>query len=86
MEYIPKGSNITNRKPNDDVKRQTDSRNPLQDISKDNATHETSSDDVGEDSPPANLAEAIRARFAPLGGLELELPPRGPMRDPPDFE
>ena len=30
-----------------------------------------------------NLAEAIRARFAPLGGVELELPPRGPMREPP---
>ena len=41
---------------------------------------------VDENDPPANLAEAIRARFAPLGGLELELPPRGPMRDPPDFE
>ena len=36
--------------------------------------------------PPANLAEAIRARFAPLGGVELELPPREPMREPPDFE
>lgn len=36
-------------------------------------------------NPPTNLAEAIRARFAPLGGVELELPPREPMRDPPDF-
>ena len=27
-----------------------------------------------------NLAE-----FAALGGVELELPPRGPMREPPDF-
>ena len=36
--------------------------------------------------PPANLAEAIRARFAPLGGVELEIPPRDPMRDPPRFE
>lgn len=31
---------------------------------------------------PANLAEAIRRRFAPLGGIELELPPREPIRDP----
>jgi plasmid stability protein len=31
---------------------------------------------------PANLAEAIRRRFAPLGGVELEIPPRGPIRDP----
>lgn len=35
---------------------------------------------------PVNLANAIRSRFAPLGGAELELPPRGPMRDPPRFE
>ena len=39
-----------------------------------------------EDNLPANLAEAIRARFAPLGDVELELPPREPMREPPDFE
>ena len=35
---------------------------------------------------PENLADAIRSRFAPLGGAELELPPRRPMRDPPRFE
>ena len=28
-----------------------------------------------------NLARSIRARFAPLGGVELELPPRGPGRE-----
>ena len=33
-----------------------------------------------------NLAEAIRRIFAPLGGVELELPPRGPGRSPPDFD
>lgn len=27
----------------------------------------------------------IRARFAPYGGVDLELPPRGPDRDPPRF-
>ena len=30
----------------------------------------------------ADLIEAIRRRFAPLGGVELELPPREPMREP----
>jgi antitoxin FitA len=34
----------------------------------------------------ADLATAIRRRFAPLGGVELELPPRGPAREPPRFE
>ena len=33
----------------------------------------------------ASLYEAIRARFEPIGGLDLELPPRDPMRGPPDF-
>ena len=32
-----------------------------------------------------NLADAIRRRFAPFGGVELELPPREPVREPPDF-
>ena len=33
-----------------------------------------------------NLASAIRARFAPLGGVELEIPPRDPMREIPRFD
>ena len=46
-------------------------------------------------TPPAqNLAAAIRARFAPLGGVELDLPAREPMpaqvtvatRNAKDFE
>ncbi len=35
--------------------------------------------------PPENLARAIHELFAPLGGVELELPKREPMREPPDF-
>ncbi|MFN0313476.1 MAG: FitA-like ribbon-helix-helix domain-containing protein [Burkholderiales bacterium] len=30
-----------------------------------------------------NLAESVRRRFEPLGGAELSLPVRLPMRDPP---
>jgi len=33
-----------------------------------------------------NLAEAIRRRFAPLGGVELESHPPVPMREPPVFD
>ena len=32
-----------------------------------------------------NLAEAVHRRFAALGGLELELPRRDPMRQAPEF-
>ena len=35
---------------------------------------------------PENLATATRARFAPLGGVELDLPPRAPMHTPPRFD
>ena len=31
----------------------------------------------------SNLAEAIRARFRRLGGVELGLPAREPIREPP---
>ena len=34
---------------------------------------------------PENLASAIRARFAPFGGVELDTPPREPVREPPRF-
>ncbi len=39
-----------------------------------------------EPSPERNLYERIRARFEPLGGVDLELPPRDLVRDPPTFE
>ena len=32
-----------------------------------------------------DLAEAIRRRFAPYGGVELDLPPREVGREAPDF-
>ena len=35
------------------------------------------------DNSPGNIATAIRRRFQPLGGVELRLPAREPMRDPP---
>jgi plasmid stability protein len=31
----------------------------------------------------SDLGQAIRRRFEPLGGVELSLPAREPMRDPP---
>jgi len=32
-----------------------------------------------------SLAEAIRRKFAALGGVELQIPKREPIREPPDF-
>ena len=33
-----------------------------------------------------NLAEIVRRRFAPFGGVDLEIPRRDEMREPPKFE
>jgi antitoxin FitA len=38
------------------------------------------------DRPEANLAEAIRRRFVPLGGVDLELPPHEFVDEPPSFD
>jgi plasmid stability protein len=40
---------------------------------------------VAEPATPRNLAASIRARMAPLGGVELDLPAREAMREPPRF-
>ena len=42
-------------------------------------------DAVGGKKLPRNPASAIRARMAPLGGVDLALPPRAPGREPPFF-
>ncbi len=34
---------------------------------------------------PWNLVKFTRECFAPLGGVELEIPPRGPVREPSYF-
>ena len=37
-------------------------------------------------APTRNLGTAIHELFKPLGGVELELPPREQMREPPRFD
>ena len=39
-----------------------------------------------KDAPQLNLAQAIRRHFEPLGGVELDIPPRQPIRQPPNFD
>jgi plasmid stability protein len=42
---------------------------------------------VAEQSPtPTNLYDAIRRHIDPIGGVDLELPPRESMREPPRFD
>ncbi|MYF86485.1 MAG: plasmid stabilization protein [Rhodospirillaceae bacterium] len=78
-------ANITIRNLDDDVKTRLRVRA---------AEHHRSMEEVriilraavnGGRTGPRDLAKFTRECFAPLGGVELELPPRGPMREPPDF-
>ena len=41
---------------------------------------------LDEDAAPSkNLGTAIHELFRPIGGMELEILPREPMREPPQF-
>ncbi|MBN6742097.1 plasmid stabilization protein [Acidithiobacillus ferrianus] len=39
-----------------------------------------------QDQKNDNLAQRIRARVAPFGGVELPAVSRDPLREPPDFQ
>ena len=42
---------------------------------------------LGDDAAPArNLGTAIHELFRPYGGVELDIPNRDPMREPPRFD
>ena len=40
---------------------------------------------TSDDAEGGSLYEAIRRRIEPLGGVELDIPRREPMREPPDL-
>ncbi|MCV9940597.1 plasmid stabilization protein [Boseaceae bacterium BT-24-1] len=40
---------------------------------------------AGEAQRPANLAASIRTRLAATGGVQLDIPPREALPEPPDF-
>ena len=39
-----------------------------------------------QDIPPRGLGTVIHGIFKSFGGVELEIPPREPMREPPRFD
>ena len=39
-----------------------------------------------QEIPEKGLGTAIHELFKPFGGVELEIPPREPMREPPRFD
>jgi plasmid stability protein len=76
-------ASITIRNLDDDVKRRLRVRAAEHGRSMEEEAREILRQVVGQEKPAHNLAAAIRARVAPLGGVELDLPPREPMREPP---
>ncbi len=79
-------ASITIRNLEDELKRRLRMRAAEHGRSMEEEAREILRQVVGENAPPRNLAAAIRARVAPLGGVELDLPPREPMREPPGFD
>ena len=41
---------------------------------------------VGGGADARDLASIIRSYFGPTNGVDMELPPRGPAREPPAFD
>ena len=78
-------ASITIRNLEDDLKRRLRIRAAEHGRSMEEEAREILRHGVTEPATPRNLAAAIRARMAPLGGMELELPTREAMREPPPF-
>ncbi|MGE0388147.1 MAG: plasmid stabilization protein [Gammaproteobacteria bacterium] len=78
-------ASITIRNLEDDLKRRLRVRAAEHGRSMEEEVREILRQVVAPPAPPRNLAAAIRSRIVPFGGVELELPPREPMRDPPRF-
>ena len=79
-------ANITIRNLDDDVKTRLRERAAGNGRSMEEEARLILGDAVGRKPGPRNLVEAIRARIAPLGGVDLKLPPREPGREPPTFD
>jgi plasmid stability protein len=79
-------ASITIRNLDDDVKRRLRVRAAEHGRSMEEEARDILRQVVGQPSTPRNLAKAIHARFAALGGVDLALPARTPMRSTPDFE
>ncbi|MFA7505951.1 MAG: plasmid stabilization protein [Burkholderiaceae bacterium] len=79
---------LTIRDLDDDMKARLGIRAALHGRSMADEARSILQEALSQDPKPgtgAALVADIRARVEPFGGVELELPPREPMRDPPRF-
>ena len=80
-------ASITIRKLDDDVKSKLRVRAASNGRSMEAEARLILAEAVDREPVPAEgLGTMIHELFKPYGGVELELPPREPMRDPPSFE
>jgi plasmid stability protein len=79
-------ASLTIRNLEDDLKRRLRLRAAAHGRSMEEEVREILRWVVAEPPPPHNLADAIRARVAPLGGVDLELPAREAIPTPPPLD
>ena len=76
-------ASITIRNLEDDLKRRLRVRAAEHGRSMEEEAREILRQVVAVPSPPRDLAAAVRARVAKVGGVELDIPAREPIREPP---
>lgn len=79
-------ASITIRNLDDDIKRRLRVRAAEHGRSMEEEAREILRDVVGDTRPPLNLAHSLRARVAKIGGVDLDIPARDAMRNPPVFD
>ena len=78
-------ASITIRNLEDDIKQRRRVRAAVHGHSMEEEVRDILRRVMGETAPPRNLAAAIRARVAPSARVDLDLPAREAMREPPQI-
>lgn len=79
-------ASITIRNLDDTLKRSLRIRAAEHGCSMEEEAREILRQAIGRSAAPENLGEAIHRRFAAIGGVNLDLPTREPMPEPPHFD
>ena len=78
-------ASITIRNLDDDIKQRLRVRAAMHGRSMEEEARDILRRVTTENAPPINLAKAIRGRLAPVDRVDLDLPAREAMREPPDI-
>ena len=78
-------ADLSIRNLDDDVKQRLRVRAAEHGRSMEAEVREILTEALRESEPPSNPFEYLRARFAAIGGVELDLPPRNSRPRIPDF-